>query len=105
MNAISRRKLITTGIAATAGVWQDSGDKRLWRLIVSPENASKLDLMVHARDLVASMERDLGTRLEWVGVDHHNTDNPHVHILIRGLDERGWLSRLALRVFRSQPRR
>jgi hypothetical protein len=35
------------------------------------------------------MERDLGTRLEWAAVDHHNTDNPHVHILIRGLTESG----------------
>ena len=29
------------------------------------------------------------TRLEWIGIDHNNTDNPHVHILIRGRDEHG----------------
>jgi hypothetical protein len=29
-------------------------------------------------------ERDLGTKLDWVGVDHWNTDNPHIHILVRG---------------------
>jgi hypothetical protein len=28
--------------------------------------------------------RDLGTELDWVGVDHWNTDNPHVHVLLRG---------------------
>jgi type IV secretory pathway VirD2 relaxase len=76
-------------IAAIAEAWQEAGDKRLWRLIVSPENASKLDLKAHARDLIASMERDLGTRLEWVAIDHHNTDNPHIHMLVRGLDDRG----------------
>src|SRR6202163_4135563 len=34
-------------------------------------------------------ERDLGTRLDWVAVDHWNTDNPHVHILIRGRADDG----------------
>jgi hypothetical protein len=34
-------------------------------------------------------ERDLGTRLEWVAIDHYNTDNPHVHLLVRGRDARG----------------
>ena len=29
-------------------------------------------------------KRDLGTRLDWVAVDHWNTDNPHVHVLVRG---------------------
>jgi len=69
--------------------WEKSGDELMWRLIVSPEDASRLDLETHARDLIASMERDLGTRLEWIGIDHNNTDNPHVHILIRGRDENG----------------
>src|SRR3546814_14054731 len=35
------------------------------------------------------MERDLGTRLEWVAVDHWNTDNPHVHLLVRGKGDDG----------------
>jgi len=35
------------------------------------------------------MERDLGTRLDWVEVDHWNTDNPHVHLLVRGVAEDG----------------
>src|SRR5690606_26023766 len=30
------------------------------------------------------MERDLGVELEWVAVDHHNTDNPHSHVILRG---------------------
>jgi type IV secretory pathway VirD2 relaxase len=35
------------------------------------------------------MERDLGTKLDWIAVDHYNTDNPHVHLLIRGKAEDG----------------
>jgi type IV secretory pathway VirD2 relaxase len=35
------------------------------------------------------MERDLGTRLEWVAIDHYNTDHPHVHLLVHGRDARG----------------
>jgi type IV secretory pathway VirD2 relaxase len=35
------------------------------------------------------MERDLGTPLQWVAIDHYNTDNPHVHLLVRGRDTTG----------------
>jgi len=35
------------------------------------------------------MEADLGTRLEWVAVDHWNTDKPHMHIVLRGKDDVG----------------
>jgi len=37
----------------------------------------------------ARMEADLGTRLDWVAVDHWNTDNPHTHVVLRGKDETG----------------
>ncbi|HHF0054810.1 TPA: DUF3363 domain-containing protein, partial [Pseudomonas aeruginosa] len=32
---------------------------------------------------------DLGTRLDWVAVDHWNTDNPHTHLIVRGRDDTG----------------
>jgi type IV secretory pathway VirD2 relaxase len=35
------------------------------------------------------MEKDLGTKLDWVGVDHWNTDNPHVHLIVRGVRDDG----------------
>ena len=38
---------------------------------------------------MVDVERDLGTRLDWVATDHWNTDNPHVHVLIRGKAEDG----------------
>jgi type IV secretory pathway VirD2 relaxase len=76
-------------LPATLRSWQRAGDERLWKFIVSPEHAERLDLKAHTRALVSHMERDLGTRLEWVAIDHYNTDNPHVHLLVRGRDARG----------------
>src|SRR2546425_6269314 len=76
-------------LTATLRGWQRAGDARLWKFIVSPEHAERLDLKAHTRALVSHMERDLGTRLEWVAIDHYNTDNPHVHLLVRGRDAQG----------------
>ncbi|WP_226562252.1 relaxase/mobilization nuclease domain-containing protein [Salipiger thiooxidans] len=60
-------------------------DRHHFRFIVSPEDAVEMiDLREHARKLMAQMEKDLGTRLDWVAVDHWNTDNPHTHIILRG---------------------
>lgn len=65
-------------------------DRHHFRFIVSPEDASQLaDLRATTRDLMAQMERDLGTKLDWVAVDHWNTDNPHVHVLVRGVADGG----------------
>src|SRR3546814_10899430 len=47
------------------------------------------DLKTFARELMGQMEKDLGTKLDWVGVDHWNTDNPHVHIILRGRTDDG----------------
>ncbi|WP_370627114.1 DUF3363 domain-containing protein [Pseudochrobactrum sp. Wa41.01b-1] len=38
---------------------------------------------------MAQVETDLSTRLDWVAVNHHNTGHPHVHVIIRGVDELG----------------
>lgn len=65
-------------------------DRHHFRFIVSPEDAAELkDLRSYARTLMAAMEQDLGTKLDWVAVDHWNTDNPHVHVLIRGQTDEG----------------
>lgn len=65
-------------------------DRHHFRFIVSPENAPEMvDLDGFARDLVAQMEADLGTRLDWAAVSHWNTDNPHVHLIVRGVDQDG----------------
>ncbi|HFX2047105.1 TPA: relaxase/mobilization nuclease domain-containing protein [Pseudomonas aeruginosa] len=65
-------------------------DRHQFRFIVSPEDAEQLDdLRTYTRHLIARMEADLGTRLEWVAVDHWNTDNPHTHVVLRGKDDTG----------------
>ena len=65
-------------------------DRHEFRFIVSPEDAVELDdLQDYTRDLMRRMEADLGTRLDWVAVDHWDTDNPHSHIVLRGVDETG----------------
>ena len=42
----------------------------------------------------AALTRDLDTRLEWVAASHFNTDNPHIHIALRGVRENGTSFRL-----------
>ncbi|MBQ0215720.1 relaxase/mobilization nuclease and DUF3363 domain-containing protein [Alcaligenes faecalis] len=65
-------------------------DRHHFRFIVSPEDGDELDdLRTYTRHLVNRMEADLGTRLDWVAVDHWNTDNPHTHLIVRGRDDTG----------------
>jgi type IV secretory pathway VirD2 relaxase len=65
-------------------------DRHHFRFIVSPEDAGQMaDLKAFTRELMDDMVADLGTRLDWVAVDHWNTDNPHIHVLVRGVDETG----------------
>ncbi len=62
------------------------GDRHHFRFIVSPEDAAELgNLRGYTRELMRQLEIDLETRLGWVAVDHWNTDNPHIHILVRGV--------------------
>ena len=65
------------------------GEPRQFRFIVSPEDAHLLDLPGFTRQLMEQVEKDTGRRLEWAAVNHHNTDNPHVHVVVRGLDRDG----------------
>jgi type IV secretory pathway VirD2 relaxase len=69
--------------------WQSSGDPRIWKVILSPEFGERLDLERLTRDLVERMAVDLGTKLEWIAVTHHNTEHPHVHVTIRGVRSDG----------------
>ena len=65
-------------------------DRHHFRFTVSPEDAGQMaDLRAFTRELMKDAERDLGTGLDWVAVDHWNTDNPHVHVLVRGRADDG----------------
>ncbi|CDX38048.1 conjugal transfer protein TraI [Mesorhizobium sp. LCM 4577] len=67
-----------------------AGDRHQFRFIVAPEDGIEYsDLKRLTRRLMAQMQEDLGTRLDWVAVDHFNTGHPHTHIIVRGKDDRG----------------
>lgn len=69
---------------------QCADDRHHFRFIVAPEDGGELDdLRTYTRHLMNRMEADLGTRLDWVAVDHWNTDNPHTHLILRGRDDTG----------------
>ena len=66
------------------------GDRHQFRFIVSAEDGAEYrDLKPYVRRLMTQMEADLGTRLDWVAVDHFNTAHPHTHIMLRGVDDTG----------------
>lgn len=67
-----------------------NGDRHQFRFIVSAEDGAEYqDLKPMVRRVMTQMEADLGTRLDWVAVDHFNTGHPHTHIMLRGVDDRG----------------
>ena len=73
--------------AADGRVFAESceDDRHHFRFTISPGDAAEMtDLRAFTRELMADAERDLATRLDWIAVDHWNTDNPHVHVLVRG---------------------
>jgi len=75
---------------STAFEERTQADRHQFRFIVSPEDAVELgDLKAFNRQLMAQVERDLGTHLDWVAVDHWDTEHPHTHIVLRGADEEG----------------
>jgi type IV secretory pathway VirD2 relaxase len=70
------------------------GERHQFRFIVSPED--DVDLTTFTRALMARVEDDLGVRLRWGAVNHYNTDNPHAHLVVRGIDQAGrevWIDR------------
>lgn len=70
--------------AARAEAWAKS-DKRHFRVILSAENGDRLrDLPAYTREVMARAEAALGTKLQWIAADHHDTAHPHTHLIIRG---------------------
>lgn len=76
-------------IQSTLQEWQQADDKHFFKVILAPDQGNKLDLVLHSRALMQQVQRDLGTTLQWMAIDHNNTDHTHVHLLIRGVDGAG----------------
>jgi type IV secretory pathway VirD2 relaxase len=82
-------------IAQRLDDWQRAGDERMWKFIVSPEFGQQVDLKRLTRELMGRIEWELGgSLLEWVAATHHNTEHPHVHVALRGVDRDGHTLRL-----------
>lgn len=73
--------------------WQT--DRHHFRLVISPEHGDRLDLSAFTRTYMEQLEQELANRqkirapLEWAAVCHHNTDHPHVHVVLRGKTQDG----------------
>lgn len=68
--------------------WQS--DKWHFRLVITPEHGSKIpDFSEYVRAVMARVQQDLGTGLDWVAVTHQDTDHLHAHVVLRGRDHRG----------------
>ena len=72
------------------------GEPHQFRVILSPEDAHELNLTEYTRTLMERVQTDLGKDLVWTAANHYNTDNPHTHLVISGLDKSGkelWIDR------------
>jgi hypothetical protein len=72
-----------------ASEWETAGDPRLFKIIISPEDGARTDFQQTANDMMTALEAELGSKLQWAGVVHRNTDHPHVHLIVRGIKEDG----------------
>ncbi|MBU6406497.1 MAG: hypothetical protein KGS44_05070 [Alphaproteobacteria bacterium] len=65
-------------------------DGRHFRVILSPENGQAItDLTGYTREVMNRAQAELGRPLQWVAVNHWDTDNPHTHLVLRGRDAEG----------------
>ena len=85
-------------VARSQESFDGRGDPHQFRIMISPEDGAELarvngdgtpNLKDTTRALMAQIEEDLGTRLDWVAVDHFDTAHPHTHIIARGVTHDG----------------
>lgn len=65
------------------------GEAHQFRFIISPVDAHELELTEFTKELMQQVEKDLGRDIQWKALNHYNTDNPHVHVIVRGVDRQG----------------
>jgi hypothetical protein len=73
----------------TTSAWAE--DRHHFRLIISPEQADKMeDFEGYVRDVMHDVGADLKEpKLTWIAINHFDTDQPHAHVLIRGVRAKG----------------
>jgi type IV secretory pathway VirD2 relaxase len=65
------------------------GESHQFRFMVSPEDGHALDLEDYVRQWMQRVERELGRSLEWAAANHYDSDHPHAHVVVRGVDLQG----------------
>ncbi|WP_293374553.1 DUF3363 domain-containing protein [Phenylobacterium sp. SCN 70-31] len=78
------RELDAVDASRTTKSWGE--DRHHFRFIVSPEHGDRIaDLRRFTRETMKRVAEDLGEPdLQWLGVCHFDTDQPHAHVLVRG---------------------
>lgn len=67
---------------------QDQRGVVMHKLILSP-GVQGADVKEYCREVMADLSSRKGLDLEWYAVQHDNTSNPHVHIVVMGKDQHG----------------
>jgi hypothetical protein len=62
--------------------------RAVYRVLISPQVATGLDLQGLARVAVDRLEVDMGVSgLRWIAAIHRNTDHHHIHLVLAGMHE------------------
>jgi hypothetical protein len=76
-------------LGETAESWEQAGDPRMWKIVISPEHGENVDFDALAESVIENLEKDTGSNFEWGGIVHRNTDHPHMHLIVRGVRDNG----------------
>jgi hypothetical protein len=81
----TRDRTITTEEAMRRLDEHQHGRYLVHTLLLSPPDEERPeDLREMTRHIVRELEKDKGCRMEWMAVEHHNTEHPHVHLVVCG---------------------
>jgi hypothetical protein len=83
-NSLSAAPKADTSLLDQCAGWEQ--DRHHFRFIVSPEHGDRInDMPAYTRAVMADVAADLKEpNLQWVGICHYDTDQPHAHIVVRG---------------------
>jgi hypothetical protein len=70
--------------------------RTVYRMVISPENATGLDLRQLTAAAVSALGRDCSADLRWIAAIHRNTAHHHVHLVLAGMraDGQGGFARV-----------
>ena len=69
-------------LGSLAEGWQKAGDRRLFKIILSPEDPGA-NLERTTQEVIRRIEKEVSGTVEWGAAVHRDTEHPHVHIIVR----------------------